>query len=328
MSRIADLAGLLRAMQQLQPADDGARSLIARQFGITLVRDTPSEERPAARRNPPPAPLKRSFSDAQEPKEKRQRPEPRPTEVEVLGEQRAAPPAWLGDRTLPVAPVPGDARSKADVRPTGEQPCLLPIGSRRTILLELAGSLEARGALEVGRLVQEVARGRIVHRLPRRRIRRLPPRIVLLLDEGPGMDPFAADQLHLADALRRVAGAERVQASCFSDRITDGLRDPLTGCGAQLPAGAEDVLVVLSDLGIARQYPAAGIAELDDLCAEGRRIVVLNPFPPERWPACAPGGPVVLHWHEGLRVGDVRRAKMRRAGVSHRPGAQVSGDPA
>jgi uncharacterized protein with von Willebrand factor type A (vWA) domain len=190
--------------------------------------------------------------------------------------------------------------------------CLLPGASRRTLLLEMTGSRTNAGALDVARLVHQVALGQSVGRLPRRMVRRLPPRIILLLDEGPGMDPFAADQLALAEALRKVAGTDKVLTYCFTESIADGLREPLGEAGATLRPGSADALVVLTELGIARQYPAARLAELTQLAAQNRKLVILTPFPPERWPAMEPGGLVVLHWHEGLRIGDVRRARSGR----------------
>lgn len=313
MSKIADLAGLLRALDHLRPEDDATRRRIGRHFGITLAQQAGAQPAPAATETPRPAPLRRSFAEAQAPAPRRERPKPLPTHSERLDEQRAAPPAWLGARTLPVAAATAPTTSGAGARSPADALCLLPGASRRTLLLEMVGTREADGALDVARLVQAVAMGRHVARLPRRPVRRLPPRIILLLDEGPGMDPFAADQLALARALRKVAGSDRVQTLCFIGNIADGLRDPLTDSAATLRPGPMDALVVTSDCGIARQYPAARLEDFAGLAAKGRKVVILTPFPPERWPPAQAGGPVMLHWHEGLRIGEVRRAGAARA---------------
>lgn len=313
MSRVADLAALLRALHHLRPENDAARTSIAGHFGIILATGTAHADRPAPVGTRASPPLRRSFAEAQKTAPHRERPKPLPTSSERLDAKRSAPPAWLGARTLPTSPtglLPTDAGLRA--RNPASEPCLLPDASRRTLLLEMAGTRENAGALDVARLVHQVALGRTVNRLPRRSIRRLPGRIILLLDEGPGMDPFAADQLALAAALRKVAGSERVLAYCFTESIADGLRDPLGEGNATLRPGPDDTLVVVSDLGIARQYPAARMSELAQFATSGRRLVILNPFPPERWPAITPGGPVMLHWHEALRVGDVRRARSGR----------------
>lgn len=313
MSKIADLAGLLRALDHLRPEDDATRRRIGRQFGITLALQAVAQPAPAAPETPRPAPLRRSFAEAQAPTPRRERPKPLPTRSERLGEQRAAPPAWLGARTLPVAAPAAPFAPGAGVLSPADSLCLLPGASRRTLLLEMTGTREADGALDVARLVQAVAMGRNIARLPRRAVRRLPPRIILLFDEGPGMDPFAADQLALARALRKVAGSDRVQTLCFTGSIADGLRDPLTDSAATLRPGPLDALVVTSDCGIARQYPVARREDFAGLAAQGRKVVILNPFPPDRWPPAPAGGPVMLHWHEGLRIGEVRRAGAVRA---------------
>lgn len=313
MSKIADLAGLLRALDHLRPEDDATRRRIGRQFGITLALQAGTQPAPAAPETPRPAPLRRSFAEAQAPTPRRERPKPLPTRSERLGEQRAAPPAWLGARTLPVAAPASPSAPGAGARSPADSLCLLPGASRRTLLLEMTGTREADGALDVARLVHAVAMGRNITRLPRRPVRRLPPRIILLFDEGPGMDPFAADQLALARALRKVAGSDRVQTLCFTGSIAAGLRDPRTDSTATLRPGPMDALVVTSDCGIARQYPAARREDFAGLAAQGRKVVILNPFPPDRWPPAPAGGPVMLHWHEGLQIGEVRRAGAVRA---------------
>ncbi len=313
MSRIADLAALLRALHHLRPENDAARASIGRRFGISLAAEAVPAPAAAPATSRAPAPLRRSFADAQLPPTRRERPKPLATSSERLDAERSPPPAWLGARTLPAPVTPPSLTSAGLVRHSlAGEPCLLPDASRRTLLLEMTGTRERTGALDIARLVHQVALGRTVSRLPRRSVRRLPPRIILLLDEGPGMDPFAADQLALAEALRRVAGSDRVVTYCFTESLAEDLREPLGDGAATLRPGPADALVVVSDLGIARQYPAARVSELAQFAAPGRKLVILNPFPPERWPAIAPGGPVILHWHEALRVGDVRRARSGR----------------
>jgi hypothetical protein len=312
MSTIADLAGLLRALDHLRPEDDATRRRIGQHFGIMLMQQAGAQPAKAPPDTARPAPLRRSFAEALAPVPRRERPKPLPTHSERLDAQRNAPPAWLGARTLPLAAAAAPLPPGAGARSPADALCLLPGASRRTLLLEMTGTREADGALDVARLVQAVAMGRNIARLPRRAVRRLPPRIILLLDEGPGMEPFAADQLALATALRKVAGSDRVQTLCFTGSIADGLRDPLTDSAATLRPGPTDALVVTSDVGIARQYPAARLEDFAGLARQGRKVVILNPFPPQRWPPAQAGGPVLLHWHEGLRIGEVRRAGAAR----------------
>ncbi|WP_285713643.1 hypothetical protein [Erythrobacter oryzae] len=321
MSLVADLAGALRALERLRPSSSAARIAICAGFRVELVEQR--EERPAPAANsasPPLAPPRRSEPGRPQPAP--QRPEPRPTEIEQLEAQPTARPQWLGKHTIPAPPLP-EARPKSlPARPAGAQPCLLPLASRRSLLLELTARKAATGPLDLARLVDQVARGRQIGRLPRRAASHLPARILLLLDAGPGMDPFAADQLAFAAALRRAVGHERIRVLRFAGSIVWGPRDPRAAEGAGLgEVQAGDAIVILGDLGIGPRSLPLPAGELDALTAKGCRVLVLNPYPPDRWPAAMGSSAVILHWHEALRSADLRKARTRAATSGPQAGA-------
>ena len=311
MSLVADLASALRALERLQPASSAARIAICAGFRVELVEQREARPAPAVNSaSPPPASPRRSEPRLPEPAP--QRPEPRPTAIEQLEAQPTARPQWLGKHTIPAAPPPEARPRTLPARPAGAQPCLLPLASRRSLLLELTARKAAAGPLDLARLIDHVARGRQIGRLPRRIVRHLPARILLLLDTGPGMDPFAADQLEFAAALRRAAGRERIRVVRFAGSIAWALRDPdgdgKPGLGE---VQADDAIVILGDLGVGPRSLPLPADELEALAAKGCRVLALNPYPPDRWPAGMATSAVMLHWHEALRSADLRKARTR-----------------
>lgn len=299
---IADLAALARALHVLRPDPGEDAGRMAAAFGLRLAEVT-APAAPAAepfRRAPPPRPPSRSAPAAPE----RERPKPVPSDLEALGNVLSRPPEWLGRASLP--PPETGAPTAGDAAPL---PSLLPARSARAIMLALAGESLPVGPIDLETLVRRIGGGEMVTRIPRHARRRLAARIIVLLDEGPGMDPFAADQIHFVAALGRVVGRDRLVVRCFSGALGDGLRDPATGAMddvAELPAG---LVLILGDFGAGRPSQRSSGHDATALAEAGRVVLGLNPYPQSRWPTNLPPGLIMLCWHEGLRLSDLRRAR-------------------
>lgn len=305
---IADLAALARALHVLRPDPGEDAGRMAAAFGLRLAQVAAPAVQASAplhrASQPPPA---RPAPAAPE----RARPRPVPSDLEALDKALSRPPEWLGRTSLP--PAEAGAAAGATAGRAAPLPSLLPARSARAIMLALAGESAPHGPPDLEALVRRIAGGNMVARIPRHALRRLAARIVVLLDEGPGMDPFAADQVHFVAALGRIVGRDRPIVRCFSGMLADGLRDPETGAidtMADLPAG---LVLMLSDFGAGQPSPRHSGHDAAALAGAGRIVIGLNPYPPERWPAFLPPGLVMLRWHEGLRLSDLRRARKRES---------------
>lgn len=197
----------------------------------------------------------------------------------------------------------------------------------RALAVGLAG-VSVPGALDVRRLVEDVARGRPQHAPPRLARRSLRRGVQLIVDRGQALDPLRDDVLQLAGWLRQVASPAGLQQLGF-----DG--DPLVVTGARrLGADAGDALgyatvaprpgsavVVVCDLGIARTRsgpppvaPARWLAHDRLVRQAGCRALYLVPYPPERWPAGVAGRLAIVHWRDELRLDELLAPVARRRG--------------
>jgi uncharacterized protein with von Willebrand factor type A (vWA) domain len=305
---IADLAALARALHVLRPDPGGDAGRIAAAFGWDLAQITASPPPPEPAASPSP-PLRREAPPPPVPAAAPERPRVVASGLEALDRGVSSPPEWLGRSSLPQSGA-DPAAAGGDTATNGAQLApLLPPRAARAIMLRLVGENLAKGPPDLDALIRRIAAGDMVARIPRRTLRRLAPRILVLFDEGPGMDPFAADQMHFLAALERVVGRDRTIVRCFSGSLGDGLRDPASGAFgdlAELPAG---LVLILSDFGCGRSSLRHSGHDAAALAAAGRVVIGLNPYPPERWPKAPPAGLTMLYWHEGLRLADLRRAR-------------------
>lgn len=199
---------------------------------------------------------------------------------------------------------------------------LLAPRSAPALLAAAAATSNEGSVLDVEQLVEVVAAGRPVERLPHVRHRSLVRGVQVLVDHGRGMEPFARDQAELLDDLRRVVGRSAVAVVAFRDAP---LRRVLPAGARQWrpryrpPAPGTPVLA-LTDLGIGgpsahstRSRPSEWLSLATLLARRGSALVALVPYPEHRWPGRLADVAAVLPWDRDTSLVTVLAA-LRRAG--------------
>ena len=311
MTRFGDF---LQALHLLQPQDDAAHSRLAELFGLEILADRAAPE--AERRRPEshaPRPEARRAEKADD-ETRHTLPEAVPCALDRLGDDRPRPPAWLEDSQAALTRHVAPARSAAAPAP------LIRAGKLRAILSELLADDREVGAPDILRMVGMISRGEVIHRvlrLPRRATAR---RILVLIDTGAGMEPFARDQMRLAAQIKLLLGADRIAIKSFAGTPLAGLMDPVSFAGTRFEPNAQDRILILGDWGAVppRFNPERATPdewkEFAAVAGKAAPIAVLTPYPEKRWPRTRLARVTFLHWSEKLVVGDVRAAMFRPAG--------------
>jgi len=227
--------------------------------------------------------------------------------VDIDAVAPAAPP-WLGGQAaLDMSPQP----------PRAPAPLFDPV-RRRSILVELLARRVDDGAPDVPAIVRSLSQGRALHRLPRRPRRTLAFGVELLLDGADAMQPFRADGLQLAEALRQLLPEGRLQLTHV--RGAPPAADGPTALPRSTVLAVTDFGAGFRHLGPRPAAAAAWLQHAQRLAAADRRLRALVPLPPARWPAPLARRIPMLHWAESSTLGDARRARQPRA-VAAAPGA-------
>jgi hypothetical protein len=139
--------------------------------------------------------------------------------------------------------------------------------------------------------------------VPRQRMPTTRLGVRVLLDHTAAMAPFRSDLRMLVDALRHVVGQESVTVS--------------TTRGVLSPAASSDGvrLLAATDLGVSLARSTISPRDWIELArntrAAGGSLVVLCPYPPERWPPWV-AHMAVVHWDRPTSVRTVQRILRRR----------------
>jgi hypothetical protein len=320
------LADLIRATIDLEVRGDETRRAVLRLLGLSGELGSPvppaldvwiasSPESPAAAAEPlrdltsgdvapagPPAAPSAASSGATR--------RARLTHVKS-GPQTVAPPAWVGSS----APLPAVAVTRADPPPE-------PLFGRRTqraILSALVATYVDEGEIDVDRILETIGEGRPFLRLPRTTVPTLRRGAQVLVDRGPGMDPYRGDQAGLLTQLNHVLADDRFEVIDFAGCPSRG-----AGRGSRarwrayrLPPAATPI-VLLSDLGIGGPPLEVGASEAEWLAfarfvrGAGHPVIALVPYQARRWPASAARTMTLVHWSERTTARAVRQA-LRRA---------------
>jgi hypothetical protein len=194
---------------------------------------------------------------------------------------------------------------------------------QRAVLSTLAAIALPGRDVDINTVVERVALREpvgVVPRLPEQTIRL---GVQLLIDHGPSMSPFRRDLRLLADALRRVAGADAVEVLAFRGNLQEVV--PLSGEDDEprpyTPAVGPRPILAATDLGIAATgavtlRPADWLALASRAKGLGSPLVVLVPYPSARWPAWASTHLALVHWDRPTNAGHARRAARRAAGLA------------
>ena len=346
MTRPADasMADEVRALGWLVPGDAPTRALLlAMLHGMPPAPGdaAPSPARSADAPDPAPidaadgpVPIKRPPSPPPPPRPSSDPPpappavpSPRPstaprgtladaTTVTVLA-SHLAPPAPLraatglvaADDTRPLpAPVPA--------------PILAAVHARAVLSL-LAATRGEVNAVDLPALIEWLARGRPLTRVPRLQAMTTRRGVQLLIDRGAAMAPLAADREQVRAGMLRLLGADRVDTRYFAGCPTRGV-----GPGARRawqpdwksPARGMPVIVVgaFGLAGAALDDDWAAVSEWARFAtlarAGGNPVIVLSPFGPERWPAELVRTFVWVPWSERLSAAQLNRIRSDNVG--------------
>jgi len=219
-------------------------------------------------------------------------------------------PDWLaaGAAAFPPPPEPRLARAT-----------LLPERTARHVLAAALAMPRPGGAVHLPRLIAAVARRAPLRALPRRLEASLDRGCQLLLDYSDPMVPFWEDLNDLADQVRDLAGAEATRVYSFNTRPTEARC--WSPAGEPIPWAPDDrPVLVATGLGIQGRAPAEPSpdwAEFAAVCARaGSPLLVLVPWPQDRWPPVFPANATLFPWGPRTSAGMVRRQAASKGGRS------------
>ena len=319
-----DLSALVRALGVLRP-DDATAAEVAGALSFTGGRPAPaaSGTTPAVRLTGTTAVASHTAASPPRPPEPADplaapapRPEPsdpllitlRPIRRRTRGRSLrpgggSAPP--LADRSDDrVASIPAGLFS-----PEWEARILLGLASVQTVLpvVDVAAAVASAAALEV------------TTRLPLLSRWKLGESVHLLLDVGPGMQPFAADIQQLRQKACRTVGDSRVDVRFFAGTPLCG-----AGLGARrewrpyVPSDRPSVVLVVSDFGASSTLVPGSAGEtawrslLEPLRAAGHRVIGLTPYALDGVPGGIRRVTPIVSWSRRTGVRDGLRPERAR----------------
>lgn len=202
-----------------------------------------------------------------------------------------------------------------EVRPGPSVPTLFSPRQERSLITAIAIALAETGELDEERVVEQVARGEPLVKIPRRLRPTSHFGVQLLVDRGPRLEPLRDDQRTLRTALLRTVGVHRIQVlrfANFPDRV--GPRTPRTWRRYAPPASGTVVLVI-TDLGLGWLGAMERAHSFDDwtdwadrVRSAGAHPVALVPHGPRHWPRSLQRRLRLVHWDRTTSVGSVRGA--------------------
>ena len=222
--------------------------------------------------------------------------------------------------TAPAETIAFDALTPAPTRAMNPLPplSLFDALGERGILIEAAGMPCAEGALAVLQAVNMIARGDPLHDLPVERIQSVSKGCQILLDTGIGMQPFANDGRQLTRSLRKAIGTGHTQLLTFVDCPIGGVMTEQYRDEAYVPPRNDAMVVAITDLcqggprgAIREAEPEDWLSVAKSIQDAGSSLVVLNPYPPARWPMAVAGQIPVVYWDTATKAADVRRTRRR-----------------
>ena len=290
------LGDLARALRALGPIEPGQRAAVASMLGLTASAVTdagataPDDAGAAATAGP--GPQGGELPGLTEPSESDR---PPPLQAVLNKDLPLLPP-------LDPVPVsrpqvwPGPALAQVEPRHLSPripvQPLLAPSSADVVLRTAIARWVPA-GPVDTDALVRTVARQRVVRIIPRTPVATLSFGAQVLVDTGPGMEPFVNDRRAVLRQLCRVSGRENLTVLYFSAAPLRGVagQPGARPSGYQPPAPGTRILL-LSDLGLGGRpsdYRRSRREEWEAFAnavapADGR-VTALVPFGPARWPA-------------------------------------------
>jgi hypothetical protein len=320
---VISIGDAIRAMADLQPADEDTRAAIREMLGLEQAQDAPAQpdvgvwtrsesvaSTTAAAQlttrpyTPPPVRVTRVETPASS----------AGSTLRHVGTTAGPPgrPAWIE--------APGEIMGSAALERPAPQPRPLfgpPAG--RAILTAALSTSVAEGDVDIDAIVETLTEARPVLELPRRLTPTLRRGVQLLVDRGPGMIPFSADQSAFIRDIDDVLSDDRLEvlyfAGCPSRGAGPGARSGWTDWSPPPPGTP---VLALTDVGLGGSPLDADCSSPDEWLRfahhvrdEGCALFALVPYEASRWPPALARAMTLLHWSERTTVGEVRRAVRR-----------------
>jgi hypothetical protein len=210
-------------------------------------------------------------------------------------------PWWL---RVPALPRPSGPGTPAPIY----EPLLAP-RQAPAVLATLCSTMRPTGRIDIGPVVEHMARRRPIRRLPRHARPTLARGVRVSADAGEGLKAFLQDRQQVVSALKLLIGEALVEVGWFLD---DPLGESHPG---KAPAPGTPVLL-LTDLGIGgggarRRWPKPDhLRELSrQLAAQDSPVLALVPYPPDQWPPGLSNSIGMVFWDRRTTVSDVRAAR-------------------
>jgi len=192
-------------------------------------------------------------------------------------------------------------------------------GWERCLLSESIHTERDEGGIHIERATEAIARLQPLVRPPRERVRTTSRGCQLLIDIGIGMRPYARDTEVMIKSMKRVAGKQRVHVLRFVDSPINGVIDENGRDVPYTPPDTASVVLALTDAycggplsalrsGVAKDWLATAAIAHD----ANSKLVILNPYKPERWIPALRRKLVMVYWDRRTQVGDLRRLRKVR----------------
>lgn len=188
---------------------------------------------------------------------------------------------------------------------------LFPEAKQRHILAAALAKPRPGGELDLPRLIAHICQGRVLPQLPSQPVWTLEQGCQLLLDYSTSMTPFWEDLNGLIEQVTRVMGAELTQVFSFDGepRAGEVIRWLPDGSERAWQADGRPVLVA-TDFGIqgraGQAKTGASWTTLVRACQQaGSPLLVLIPWPRERWPKQLGAQVTLVHWSRHTSAGQV-----------------------
>ncbi len=223
------------------------------------------------------------------------------TRLPNLAPPYVEPPDWLdaGANAFPPAPLPALARAT-----------LLPERTARHVISAALATRRPGWDIQLPRLVATLCRREPLRELPRRAERTLALGCQVLLDYSGRMVPFWEDLNALTVQVQEVVGTQATRVYSFDTRPTQARDWTPDGEPRHWEPDGRPVLAA-TDLGIQGRSGAAPSPDWHAFagqCAKaGSPLVLLIPWPEERWPRTFPTNATLVQWGPRTSAGMVCR---------------------
>lgn len=327
----SDLVRALRLLE-VEPGDADTTRRVIRLLGAEW------KEPDSAKAPPPDQPAPGLADDLQTPSPPPVRPVAPPPSGAPLESRWSGPspesrrrtlrPAAFSNREVPEAllraPVfaEPDPKGKAPILP--HDPLFRPNWSRH-ILTGMLSVRRPEGPLDLIEVTRKIGAGETFDRVPRLPWPSLKRRVHLLLDYGPGMEPFRRDQQALASEFRRVIGDPRLKTFNFKDCPSRGAGlGPVFHWKPYPRPEAGTAVVLLSDMGAAPWVSGFESADPEEWIAFARHlveghcaVVCVSPYPARDAPVRLRPWVTWVRWDRATSPGGIRH--MLRGGLEATP---------